>query len=144
MYLLPKKPERELITRAAAKTKLNIPPGAPDHEERAEFQFDRDAILYSFSPHMHFRGSRFKYELRYPDGRSEVVLSVPNYDFNWQTLYRLAQGRKLPAGTRLVCTGAFDNSPSNPANPDPTKWVNFGEQTFDEMFIGYFNYAELP
>jgi len=143
LYLLPAKPERELITRAAARTKLNIPPGDADHETQAEFRFDQGSLLYSVSPHMHYRGSRFKYELFYPDGKSEVVLSVPRYDFNWQTLYQLAQAKKVPAGTRLVCTGAFDNSAANPANPDPTQWVNFGEQTFDEMFLGYFNYAEL-
>jgi hypothetical protein len=68
---------------------------------------------------------------------------VPNYDFNWQTLYRLKAPRRMPAGTRLVCTGTFDNSAANPANPHPKAIVRFGEQTADEMFIGYFNYADM-
>ena len=73
-----------------------------------------------------------------------MLLNVPNYDFNWQTLYRLKTPRRMPAGTRLVCAGTFDNSAGNPANPDPKATVRFGEQTTDEMFIGYFNYADIP
>lgn len=144
LYLCKTKPPMELHTRSAAKHILDIPPGDPDYQVEAQFNFPRDSMLYSMSPHMHFRGSRVKYEAFYPDGKREVILSVPNYDFNWQTLYRLAEPKRIPAGTRLVCTGAFNNSAQNPANPDPTKLVHFGEQTFDEMFIGYFNYAELP
>ncbi len=144
LYLCKTKPQTELHTRSAVKTVLDIPPGDRDHEVDAQFTFARDSTLYSLSPHMHVRGSRVKYEAFYPDGKREVLLSVPNYDFNWQTLYRLAEPKRMPAGTKLVCSGAFDNSPQNPANPDPTKLVHFGEQTFDEMFIGYFNYAELP
>ena len=144
LYLCKTKPPMELHTRSAVKHVLDIPPGDPDYQVEAQFNFPRDSMLYSMSPHMHFRGSRVQYEAFYPDGKHEVILSVPNYDFNWQTLYRLAEPKRIPAGTRLVCTGAFNNSPQNPANPDPTKLVHFGEQTFDEMFIGYFNYAELP
>ena len=69
---------------------------------------------------------------------------MPHYEFHWQTLYRLAQPKFLPAGTQLICTGAWDNSPQNPENPDPTATVTFGEQTYNEMFIGYFNYAQVP
>ncbi|MEO6036000.1 MAG: redoxin family protein [Verrucomicrobiota bacterium] len=144
LYLFKTKPPMELQTRAAAKTRLDIPPGDPDYAVEGRFTFKHDSMLYEMSPHMHFRGSRVKYEAQYPDGKREVLLSVPNYDFNWQTVYRLAEPKRMPAGTKLLCSGAFDNSPQNPANPDPTKLVHFGEQTFDEMFIGYLNYAELP
>ena len=144
LYLFKTKPPMELQTRAASKRKLDIPPGDPNYEVEGQFAFKRDSMLYEMSPHMHFRGSRVKYEAVYPDGKREVLLSVPHYDFNWQTVYRLAEPKRMPAGTKLICTGAFDNSPQNPANPDSTKLVHFGEQTFDEMFIGYLNYAEMP
>ncbi|MBI3853504.1 MAG: redoxin domain-containing protein [Verrucomicrobia bacterium] len=144
LYLSKTKPPMELQTRAAAQTRLDIPPGDPNYEVQGSFTFQRDSLLYEMSPHMHFRGARCLYEAVYPDGKRERLLSVPNYDFNWQTTYRLAEPKRMPAGTKLICTGAFDNSPQNPANPDPTKLVHFGEQTFDEMFIGYLNYAELP
>src|SRR5438477_11641205 len=94
------------------------------------------------SPHMHLRGSWFSFEAVYPDGKKETLLSVPNYDFKWQHLYRLTEPKRLPAGTRLVCRGAHDNSAQNPANRDSHKSVGFGEQTFDEMFIGYIHYSD--
>jgi len=124
--------------------RFEIPPGAPNQETQAEFKFAKDSLLYDMSPHMHLRGSWFTYEALYPDGKKEVLLSVPHYDFKWQHLYRLAQPKRLPAGTRLVCRGAHDNSTLNPDNPDPNKTVHFGDQTFDEMFIGYFNYTDAP
>lgn len=144
LYCAPGRPDAELITGAAATMDFEIPPGAPDHPVRAEFTFERDSILYELTPHMHLRGSRFAYAAEYPDGRREILLSVPAYDFNWQTLYRLATPKRIPAGTRLVCTGAYDNSPGNPSNPNAKAVVRFGEQTADEMFIGYFNYTAAP
>lgn len=144
LYLCKQKPAVELKTKSAYNLAFNIPPGVPEHESVAEYKFTKDALLYELSPHMHLRGSWFKYEAVYPDGKSEVLLSVPNYDFKWQHLYRLAKPKRMPAGTRLVCKGAHDNSPQNPDNPDATKAVTFGEQTFDEMFIGYINYADAP
>jgi hypothetical protein len=140
-YLAAGRPGRELVTGAAVDLEIEIPPGARRHPGRAEFVFEKESTLFEVTPHMHLRGSSFEYTAVYPDGRREVVLSVPNYDFNWQTLYRLRKPLRMPAGTRLVCTGTFDNSASNPANPDPGATVRFGEQTEDEMFIGYFNYA---
>ena len=101
-------------------------------------------MLYEMSPHMHYRGARFKYEAVYLDNSREVLLSVPKYDFHWQTLYRLATPKRLPAGTRIVCSGAFDNSPQNRHNPNSAISVLFGEQTDDEMFIGYLNFAVIP
>jgi hypothetical protein len=90
---------------------------------------------------MHHRGKRFRYEAHYPDGTREVLLSVPRYDFNWQTFYMLRTPRAIPAQTKIVMTGAFDNSARNPANPDPSKEVRWGHQSWDEMFIGYMMYT---
>ena len=95
-------------------------------------------------PHMHLRGSWMRYELLLPDGKKELLLSVPRYDFNWQTSYQLAEPRPVPAGAWLVVTGGFDNSTANPANPDPKKRVHFGQQSWDEMFIGFFDAADDP
>jgi hypothetical protein len=104
----------------------------------------KDVWLYEMAPHMHYRGKSFKYEALYPGGTSEVLLSVPRYQFDWQLLYRLAQPKRLPAGTILRCSGAFDNSAENHENPDPTATVNWGEQSDEEMFIGYLNFSEIP
>jgi hypothetical protein len=90
---------------------------------------------------MHFRGKDFEYRAVYPSGEKEVLLRVPKYDFNWQLWYVLDKPKVLPAGTVIECTAHFDNSPNNPANPDPTKTVKFGEQTWDEMMIGFFDVA---
>ncbi len=145
-YFASSTPERELLTRAAATVDLTIAPGARDYERTASLtpSTTRDVMLYEFSPHMHYRGKRFRYEAVYPGGATEVLLNVPNYNFDWQSLYRLAQPKRLPAGTVIRVVGAFDNSAQNPYNPNPAATVRFGEQTDDEMFIGYLNYAELP
>lgn len=144
LYLGDGPPERELVTGGIYTTDLDIPPGAKDYRRQAERVFSRDVLLYELSPHMHYRGSWFTFEAFYPDGARETLLSVPHYDFDWQSLYRLAEPKRLPAGTRIVCRGGYDNSAQNYANPDPAARVNFGLQSDDEMFIGYFNYAELP
>jgi peroxiredoxin len=145
-YFMDAPPERELLTRAASSIEIAIPPGAPDHPLTATFtpSATRDVMLYELNPHMHYRGKRVRFEALYPGGATEVLLNVPQYDFNWQSMYRLAQPKRLPAGTRIRVSGAFDNSPQNPQNPNPAASVRFGEQTDDEMFIGYLNYAELP
>jgi hypothetical protein len=92
------------------------------------------------TPHMHLRGKAFKYVLTYPDGRTEDLLTVPKYDFNWQLSYILAEPRKIPAGSRIDATAWYDNSANNKYNPDPSKTVKWGDQTFEEMMIGFFNY----
>jgi peroxiredoxin len=139
-------PERELQTKAASTASITIPAGAKEYEREATFlpSATRDVMLYELNPHMHYRGKRFKFEAIYPGGATEVLLNVPQYDFAWQSGYRLAQPKRLPAGTTIRVSGAFDNSAQNPSNPDPRSTVRFGEQTNDEMFIGYVNYAELP
>ena len=95
----------------------------------------------SFLPHMHLRGKDFKYEVVYPDGKRETLLSVPHYDFSWQSTYRLEKPLHLPAGTKIECTAHYDNSKDNLNNPDPTKTVRWGDQTWDEMMIGFVDYA---
>jgi len=92
----------------------------------------------TLTPHMHLRGKSFRYEAEQPDGTREVLLDIPRYDFNWQLRYRLAEPKLLPKGTKLECTAHFDNSAENLANPDPTQAVRWGDQTWEEMMIGYF------
>mgnify|MGYP000945829891 CR=1 FL=1 len=144
LYLSKEKPKYELRTRAVTQQDLGIPPGSREYPAKASYKFRKPAVLHNLSPHMHVRGSSFKYELIYPDGKSETLLSVPRWDFAWQTLYQLKQPIEVPAGAQLVCSGTFDNSAANPSNPDPKQWVVFGEQTTDEMFIGYYDIAVTP
>jgi peroxiredoxin len=128
---------------AVVNQALAIPAGAADYRLTAETTIPRDALLLSLSPHMHLRGKSFRFEAAYPDGTREVLLDVPRYDFNWQLRYELAQPKRLPRGTRLICTAHYDNSADNPANPDPSREVGWGEQTSDEMLIGFFATAPL-
>ncbi|NUM53095.1 MAG: redoxin domain-containing protein [Candidatus Hydrogenedentes bacterium] len=141
LYLAKKKPAREFFTRAATNTDFEIKPNDPKSPTDATYRFDRDVVLYEMGPHMHYRGKEVSYEVRYPDGNREMLLNVPNYDFNWQTMYRLDKPLHLPAGSQLRVAGAFDNSARNPRNPDPNRAVYFGEQSWDEMFVGYIGYA---
>jgi peroxiredoxin len=144
LYFLKEKPALRYETRMAINMDLNIPPGESDVRTHATAGFKRDTMLYSFVPHMHTRGAWMKYEALYPDGRRETLLHVPRYDFNWQIEYVLAEPKRMPAGSWILCTGGFDNSARNPNNGDPKKRVTWGEQSFDEMFIGFLNVAELP
>ena len=120
-----------------ANPRLAIPPGAENHEVTARQTLHVDTTILAYFPHMHLRGKAFRYEALLPDGRKQLLLDVPRYDFNWQLSYRLAEPLNLPQGTTLLLTGWFDNSRNNPANPDPTKTVRWGPQTFDEMMLGY-------
>jgi hypothetical protein len=135
-------PQFEARTRAIMKRRFAIPPGAHHVEVRAHSTFTNDAVILSFLPHMHVRGKSMMVKAHYPDGKSEILVSVPKYDFGWQVFYRWAEPIKLPAGTRLECISVYDNSPDNPNNPDPTKTVYWGEQTWEEMMIGWFDYYE--
>ena len=101
----------------------------------------RDIVVHRLMPHMHYRGRSMSFEVEYPEGRREQLLSVPRYNFNWQRYYVLEEPLRLPAGTRLHVRATFDNSDRNPANPDPARVVRFGEQSWDEMMIGYFDYV---
>jgi peroxiredoxin len=121
---------------------LRIPPGAANHEVRSSYTFPNDAHLLTLMPHMHVRGKDFLYTAIYPDGRREVLLSVPAYDFGWQSIYILAEPKAMPRGTRIDCLAHFDNSAANPFNPDPKAEVTWGDYTWDEMMIGYIDYYE--
>jgi peroxiredoxin len=117
---------------------FKIPAGDPNYEVTSKHLFLKDTLLLSLTPHMHLRGKSFKYEAEYPDGTAEVLLDVPNYDFNWQIRYMLEEPKLMPKGTKLRCTAHFDNSADNLANPDPAKVVTFGEQTWEEMMFGFY------
>lgn len=137
IYLHEKPPEHIMSGGVAGQRRFLVPPGAKEHKLSGEMLIERDAYLYEMTPHMHYRGKHMSYSAHYPDGTTELLLSVPKYDFNWQFNYLLEEPAFLPAGTRLVAHGAMDNSDRNPANPDPTKPVHFGLQTKHEMFFGF-------
>lgn len=132
---------REVRGGAVLNQALTIPPGAAEHRVVAEQTLTEAIDLISLSPHLHRRGKSFRFEAVYPDGRREILLDVPRYDFNWQLRYELAVPKRLPRGTRLICTASYDNSAANPANPDPTQEVIWGDQTRDEMLIGFYAYG---
>lgn len=139
----PKEVTHEVKTSSAVTVNFRIPPGATDHRVTASLPEKLpDCELLSFSPHMHVRGKSFRYSLVYPNRSKEVVLDIPQYDFNWQTEYRLEEPIQLQAGSRIYCEATFDNSEANLNNPDPKAWVTWGDQTYEEMMIGYFHYAE--
>ena len=132
-------PKQILVTGNAMNFAFRIPAGDPNYEVVASKTFNEDTTITSFMPHMHFRGKDFTYTATYPDGRSEILLSVPKYDFNWQLTYKLKEPLTLPKGTKLTCVAHFDNSPGNKYNPDPSKEVKWGDQTWEEMMIGWFS-----
>lgn len=132
----------EVQTTSAVEHRFRIPPRAANHPVEAMLPEELPACeLLGLSPHMHVRGKSFRYSAVYPDGTREVLLDVPRYDFNWQTEYRLSERKPLPKGTKIFCEAAFDNSPENLNNPDPDATVSWGEQTYEEMMIGYFHVA---
>ncbi len=133
-------PEHVVRTIGIGQFALRIPPGADNHPEVGKLPVVFDATILSFMPHMHVRGKAFRYELIQPNGTRRTLLEVPRYDFNWQLAYRLAEPISVPRGSRLEATGWFDNSAKNPANPDPTKTVRWGPQTYEEMLLGYLEY----
>jgi len=134
-------PEREIRTGLISNAVFAIPPGAADHQVEAEATFSDDVKIWSLHPHMHLRGKDMTYTATYPDGRSEVLLRVPKYDFGWQTDYWLAQPLTLPKGTKVHVSAHFDNSTANRANPDASATVRWGDQTWEEMMIGFFTYT---
>jgi len=128
------------LTGTATNARFVIPPGDGNYEVRSSWTATDDVRIIDLMPHMHVRGKDFTYTAVYPDGRSEVVLQVPKYDFNWQLLYQFKDPLFLPKGTRLDCVAHFDNSVRNKYNPDPSKEVRWGDQTWEEMMIGWFDY----
>jgi mono/diheme cytochrome c family protein len=130
----------EVRTRGIFNQFFVIPPDADGHEVTSRYLLPQDSVVIGMMPHMHLRGKSFEYTVAHPDGRSEKLLSVPRYDFNWQLTYDLAEPLRLSKGATIHCKAQFDNSTANKANPDPTKRVTWGDQTWNEMMIGYINY----
>ena len=137
-------PQRAARSSAAINLFFRIPAGADNHRVVSRKRFSKDVEILSLMPHMHLRGKDFQFVAHYPDGKSEILLSVPNYDFNWQHRYRFAEPLRVPKGTSIECIAHFDNSAGNDANPDPKKTVRWGDQTWEEMMIGFINYIDAP
>lgn len=114
----------------------NIPPYEADHEMTQTVTLPKDAHLHTMLPHMHFRGKRMRFYAEYPDGKKEELINIAKYNYSWQMAYQLKEPKFIPAGTKLIAVGAFDNSTQNPANPDPARSVPWGQQSWDEMFFG--------
>ncbi|MDJ0521305.1 MAG: redoxin domain-containing protein [Planctomycetota bacterium] len=131
------RPQHEMRSTGIYNLRLRIPAGKAHHVEQASRMLPIKARIHGFTPHMHVRGKAFHYEAVLPDGTRKTLLDIPRYDFNWQLHYRLAEPLELPAGTRIRCTAVYDNSAGNPANPNPNKTVRWGNQTWEEMLIGY-------
>ena len=133
-------PAMRSITDRAYNATFRIPPNDPDYVVNATWTAPADVDVFAFMPHMHFRGKSFEYTAVYPDGRREVLLNVPGYDFNWQLGYELKKPIHMAKGTKIECVAHFDNSANNKFNPDPSKEVHWGDQTWEEMMIGFVLY----
>jgi hypothetical protein len=136
-------PRYAMHVLALPKININIPPGAAHHVEVQEKRVPADLNLTALMAHTHVRGKAFKFEVTYPEGKHETLLDIPQYDFNWQLRYEYARTKRIPAGSVMKITAVYDNSADNPANPDPTKNVRWGDQTHEEMMIGYFECYSL-
>jgi hypothetical protein len=134
-------PKERVFTTNATNNKFVIPAGDPNYQVESSIVLEADTKLVDLMPHMHLRGKDFIYRAVYPTGETQVLLSVPKYDFNWQLVYYPKDQIVLPKGTRIECTAHFDNSPNNPSNPDPTHDVKWGDQSWEEMMIGWFDLA---
>lgn len=134
-------PAKRVYTLAVATDRFVIPPGAPDYEVQSKFVLQSDASLISMNPHMHLRGKSFEYRVILPSGEDETLLRVSHYLFAWQMPYILTKPLLLPKGTRIECTAHFDNSPNNPTNPDPKAEVRWGDQSWEEMMVGFMDVA---
>jgi hypothetical protein len=121
---------------------FRIPPGAASHEVKRCYTFERDKLLLSITPHMHYRGKDVRYELIRPNGARQVLLSVPRYDFNWQLVYRFQDPVRVEKGSLLEVTAHYDNSPNNPANPDPAKAIRWGDKSEEEMMTSWIEYLD--
>jgi hypothetical protein len=138
LVLAKQPPKYRYLTIGASTNQLKIPPNDPNYEVHSQITFEQDAQLVWLQPHMHLRGKDFEYRLVYPTGQVDTALKVPNYSFSWQLGYDEAKPLALPKGTRMECTAHFDNSVNNPANPNPNLEVKWGDQSWEEMMIGWF------
>jgi hypothetical protein len=137
-----KEPPRERVVNCMIINRtLRIPPGDPNHRLDATVTLEQDAKLQMIAPHAHLRGKAFEFEVTYPTGEKQILLNVPKYDFDWQIGYELAKPITLPKGTLIHMTVYYDNSPNNRANPDPTKEVFWGDQTWEEMATGFIDFV---
>ena len=142
LYFYAEKDKPELLTRNSVimDVSIEIPPNTARHKEIAYLEFPRDALLFSAFPHAHYRGQSATLSIRYPDGREEIVLSLPRYDFNWQRSYEFVEPIDIPAGSKLIARYEYDNSTSNFANPDPSVQIRWGEQSHEEMLFTALSY----
>ena len=135
-------PARRFITLSPAAARdersFRIPSGDPNWETSAEVQFNQDAELVWFLPHMHLRGKDMTYQLQLPSGEKRILLRVPKYDFNWQLAYEMERPIRVPKGSKLLVTAHYDNSANNKFNPNPNKDVLWGDQTWEEMMVPFF------
>jgi AhpC/TSA family len=141
LYIADETPNNYLRQHVVVNADIAITPHESAHEEVAYFEFWDDATIHWLVPHAHYRGKSATFELAYPDGRTELILSVPNYDFNWQRTYEFEEPVKVPAGTRIIHRMVYDNSSNNPGNPDPGRKVPWGLQSWDEMLYGSVSYT---
>jgi len=142
VYATPKEVTHLVRTTQAINQTFAIPPGADDYRVDADsFDWNFDMDLVELFPHMHLRGKAFRYEVKYPDGKTEVLLDIPRYDFGWQLTYQLPTVKHLPKGSVVHCVARYDNSENNLSNPDPKVVVHWGDQTWDEMMIGFYDVA---
>ena len=139
LVLAKEPPKNRVQTLSAVNGTFKIPPGDPNYRVDASFEVAKEVTLAGIHPHMHARGKDFEYRLVFPNGETRTILKVPVYNWHWQLWYNLAEPIVLPAGTKIECTAHFDNSANNPENPDPTKTVIWGQQSWDEMMVGFFN-----
>jgi mono/diheme cytochrome c family protein len=138
-------PQRVMVTNSIGNIFFKIPAGAENHRVTACRTLRRDTTVYGLMPHMHLRGKSMEYKVLYPDGKSEILISVPKYDFGWQTNYILKEPKRLPKGSKMIITAYFDNSTKNRFNPDPSAVVRYGEPTYDEMMLAFWDYVvDMP
>ena len=142
LYFYPKGEEPKYVLRTFLifDFSIEIPPGEEFHKETSYIEFPKEAVLYGITPHAHVRGGSCQVSILYPNGKEEKLLALPRYNFNWQYEYFLKTPRKVPAGAKIISRWTYDNSSRNPGNPDPTKTVQMGEQTAQEMMATYLHY----
>jgi hypothetical protein len=134
-------PKERVLSVFASNSNFAIPPGDANYEVVSRYTFRNPGVITALFPHMHLRGKDFEFRVIYPDGKTETLLRVPNYRFHWQLSYKLETPLAVPANTRVEGIAHFDNSPNNPWNPDPTATVHFGEQSSEEMLVGFIDVA---
>ena len=141
LYFHKERPDNFYRQEVVLNPEIYIPANEARHKEVAYFEFDKPAEIHDLVPHSHYRGVASKFEIVHADGRTEAILSVPNYDFNWQRTYEFVEPKRVEPGARLVHTTWYDNSANNPGNPDPNRNVPWGQQSWDEMLYGAFSYT---